>query len=148
MVKLESTFNKSIKIMYGLPWATHRYFIEPLTNRPHLRRILVKRYLAFINKIENSSKKALKALLEISKRDQRTTTGRNLRKIMFMAGKGTIMDLKVGDAESIQYFKVPDCEAWRINLVKELVDIKHEEIEVPGMMKAELDQILNNICTT
>ena len=31
MEKLESTYNKSVKILYNLPWATHTYFIEPLT---------------------------------------------------------------------------------------------------------------------
>ena len=28
--KLESTYNRSVKIMLDLPWATHRCFIEPL----------------------------------------------------------------------------------------------------------------------
>ena len=48
----------------------------------------------------------------------------------------------------IAYHKVPDCEAWSINFVKELVEVQHGDMEVPGMAKAELDQILNYICTT
>ena len=98
----ESTFNKSVKIMYGLPWATHRYFIEPLTNRPHLRKLLIRRYLAFINKIEKSSKKALKALLEIARKDVRTTTGKNLRMMMLMLGKGTVQDIQINDIDSMK----------------------------------------------
>ena len=148
MEKLEATFNRSIKIIFDLPWATHRYFMEPLINKPHLQRVLIKRYLSFIKKIDNSKKMALKTLLEIVKRDVRTTTGKNLRRIMLLTGKNTVLDLEVGDAEFIDYHKVPDCEAWRINFVKELVEVQHGDMEVPGMAKAELDQILNYICTT
>ena len=43
----------------------------------------------------------------------------------------------------IEYHKVPECDTWRINFLKELIEIKHDEIEVPGMMKEELDQIIN-----
>jgi hypothetical protein len=43
--KLESTYNKSVKIMMDLPWATHRYLIEPLTGIPHVSSQLISRYL-------------------------------------------------------------------------------------------------------
>ena len=64
MEKLESTYNKSIKVMFGMPWATHRYLIEPLTGQPHLRKVLIKRYLSFIERIKASKKKPLRNLLE------------------------------------------------------------------------------------
>jgi hypothetical protein len=87
LVKLEGTYNRSANIMSDLPWATHRYLIEPLTGLPHVRKILVKRYLSFINMIRVSSKYALVQLLETILRDVRCTTGSNLRTIMLMAGK-------------------------------------------------------------
>ena len=37
-VKLEGTYNKSVKIMCDLPYATHRYFIEHVTEKPHIRK--------------------------------------------------------------------------------------------------------------
>ena len=146
MEKLESTYNKSIKIMYDLPVATHRYFMEPLTEKPHLSRTLIKRYLSFIGKIETSGKKALQALLEIVKKDVRTTTGSNLRRIMLLAGKSSTLDLQEAD-RLIEYHQVPECQAWRINFLQELVEVQQEGLEAHGMVKAELDQILNYICT-
>ena len=56
--KFEGTYNRSVKIFFDLPWATHRYFIEPLTGVPHMRRLLVKRYVSLIEKIRASSKTA------------------------------------------------------------------------------------------
>ena len=73
--KLEGTYNRSIKIMFDLPLATHRYFIEPLTGLPHVRRILASRFLKFINMIRSSDKKAVVELLDLVQSDVRTTPG-------------------------------------------------------------------------
>ena len=54
--KVLSTYNRSVKIMFDLPWATHRFFIEPMTGNHHVRRILVRRYMSFIDKIKKCSK--------------------------------------------------------------------------------------------
>ena len=67
-------YNRSVRIMYDLPWATHRFLIGPLTGDQHVSRILVKRYLAFIEKIKKSGKATLKQLLEVVKTDVRFTT--------------------------------------------------------------------------
>ena len=75
IVKMESTYNRAVKIMYELPWATHRYLIEPLSEVPHLHRILTKRYISFMKMIMNSGKTALIHLLDVVKSDVRLTTG-------------------------------------------------------------------------
>ena len=93
MDKLESMYNKSIKIMFDLPWATHRYYMEPLTGQEHVRKTLVKRYLSFIQKILGSKKSALVSLLNLVKNDTRTTTGSNLRWIMLEASKVNIEEV-------------------------------------------------------
>ena len=51
--QFEGTFNRSIKIMSGLPLETHKYLIEPLAGGPGLRIQLIKRFLGFINNIKN-----------------------------------------------------------------------------------------------
>ena len=66
------------------------YLIETLTGSQHVRRILVRRYMSFIEKIEKSSKSSLKHLLE---KDVRQTTGNNLRSIMEITEKNTIEEL-------------------------------------------------------
>ena len=146
MEKLESTYNRSVKIMFDLPWATHRYYMEPLTGLPHVSKVLVKRYLSFIAKIESSSKMALKKLLKLVKYNVRSITGSNLRKIMINSGMTQIDDLIPGRVD-VKYNPVAEDQEWRIPFVKELIDIKYDDLAVPGMTKTELEQILNFLCT-
>ena len=142
--KLESTYNRSVKIMLDLPWATHRYFIEPLTGEPHVSRVLIKRYLSFINKVEMSAKYPLRTLLDIARGDVRSITGANLRRIMLLSGRLSVQDLNNVD---IPYHEVPADEAWRIGFVKELMDTKCGDLTVPGLLQTELDVIMNYLCT-
>ena len=59
--KLFSTYNKSVKIKFDLPYDTHRFLIEPLTGLPHVSRILVQRYISFIDKVRKSPKRSLQS---------------------------------------------------------------------------------------
>ena len=145
--KVESTFNRSVKIMYDLPWATHRYLIEPLVGSQHVSRILAKRYLSFVEKIEKTGKTSVKQLLELIKKDVRMTTGHNLRSIMILAGKNTIEELEVGKTD-FEYHRVEESEEWRINFVKEVVDLRYGDLHVPGMGVDELNEILEYLCTS
>ena len=143
--KLEAVYNKSIKIMCDLPYATHRFYIEPLSGVPHVSRTLVRRYLSFIEKIRNSKKIALKQLLDIAQKDFRMTTGSNLRTIMLLTGKNRIEDLEALN-EDFEYHTVDDDEKWKIDLVKELIDVRHDELTVEGLDMDELQEILEYLC--
>ena len=133
--------------MYDLPLATHRFFIEPLSGVPHLSRILVRRYLSFIEKIKKSSKVALNQLLEMVMRDVRMTTGANLRFIMIQTGLNRVEDLKAGKVD-FEYHKIEKTDEWKIGFVKELGNVKQEELKVAGMVYEELDEILEYLCTS
>ena len=145
-MKLESTYNKSVKMMFDLPWATHRYLIEPLTGLPHLRRILVRRFLSFVSMIRKSSKIAISQLLETILSDVRFTTGSNLRTIMLMAEKNTIEELEMGGVE-IKYHDIVESEVWRVDFIKEVVDLKYGDLEVQGFTREELETIQEYLCT-
>ena len=145
--KFESIYNKSIKIMNDVPLATHRFYIEPLSGVPHFSRIIVRRYMSFIENIQNSKKVALGQLLELVKRDVRCTTGSNLRFIMLLTGNNTIEDLKACKVD-FDYHTVEKSDEWKIKLVKELIDVQQDDLTVDGLEQAELDEILEYLCTS
>ena len=132
--------------MFNLSWATHRSFIEPLTGVQHVSRLLVKKYVSFIEKIKKSEKKSLKLLFNLAKNDVRTVTGHNLRTIMLLVGKNTIQD--IDNRIDFDYQKLDEHEKWKINLAEELIELRSGEVEVPGLEVEEIEDILKFISTS
>ena len=81
------TYNQSVKIMMDIPRSSSRSLIEPLTGTSHLMKVLIKRFLTFVDSIKTSKKIALKNLYKVVKDDCRSVTGKNLTKIMNLVGK-------------------------------------------------------------
>ena len=134
--------------MYNLPRETHCYFVEPITEKSHLKAILVRRFLNFVNKIENSEKIALKNVLNTVKNNTLSVTGKNLRNIMLLTEKVKISDLTPEDADSIKYREVPEKELWRIGFLKELIELKDGDLQVNGFSYEEFDDFVKFVCTT
>ena len=86
-IKLETSWNISLRILLGIPRNTHRYFIELLSGTPHIMLSLFKRFLNFISSIKNSPKGILNNMLDLIKYDCQSTTGRNLRKLLLLTEK-------------------------------------------------------------
>ena len=80
-------------------------------------------------------------------KDVRMTTGANLRFIMILTGPNRVKDLKPVKVD-FQYHKVEKTDEWKIGCVKELVNVKQEELNVAGMVYEELDEILEYLCTS
>ena len=69
----------TIKVMLDLPYETHRSLIEPLTEEKHVKLVLIKRFLGFMDKIRKSDKLALKMLQLEAIWDVQSVTGSNKR---------------------------------------------------------------------
>ena len=146
--RIESSYNRSVKIMLGLPYGTHRYLIEPLTGEKHIKKVLVSRYLGFMEKIASSKKKAVKMLMETAKKDVRSVTGHNFRNIMLLVGKTSVEAVKKDDAFKIEYFPIKETDSWRIDAIKEIVDVKTGILEIVDFEMEELEDILTYLCTS
>ena len=138
-IGLESSYNRSAKIMLNLPFGTHRELIEPLTKRKHLRCVLIKRFLKMIENIRKSDKKILLTLLYLVKNDAQSVTGRNVRYITMLTGSESV---SICDADSIVYHDTPEEREWRIELIETLL----EERELNGLEEPDLE-LLEWLCT-
>ena len=77
--------------------------------------------------------------------DRRTLTGRSVTNIAVDCGTDR-KSLNLACVRSMCCFSPPPGEEWRIPLVKELLDIKDEKLEVPGISTEDIDQIIEDIC--
>ena len=120
---------------------------EPLAGKKHLKTILIKRFLSFIQQIEKSHKVLPKLLLHTIKRDCRSTTGSNLRNILLNTNHDDVDKLMPNDAFQIKFEEVKEENEWKINIVKELIDAKWGEVIIENLLFDEIDNLLEEICT-
>ena len=66
---------------------------------------------------------------------------------MLLAGKTSIDAVSVFDADRIEYFKLNDEEAWKVQLATEIIGAKANIKEIPGYDNEELETILDYVCT-
>jgi hypothetical protein len=125
-----------------LPYATHRNMIEPLTQRVHLKKILMKRFLMFMQSIEKSKKPILMALKRATMQDVRSQTGGNLRKIMLLQNKTHINQISIQEVDCIEYFKLEADDEWKLEFVLQLL----EERDSSGL-DSEGKEWIEYLCT-
>ena len=131
-----------------LPYATHRCLIEPLSGKRHIKLVLIKRFISFMDKIDKSPKSALKMLKSEALKDVRSVTGTNFRGIMRLTGEMNLKKLSVHSLENLEYNYVPDEDKWKVIITKELSGIVNGDAEVEGFDKKELTHMFNSLCVS
>ena len=145
--QLENSYNVSVRKMLGLPINTHRYLIQPLANGTHVKQVFAKRFLQFCDQLRKCQKVAVRDTFEKIKSNVTTTTGKNLAELGQLLNKSP-GDLSPSDAPNIEFERVADEDAYKINFIKELIDVKHGKLEVNGFSNDELEQIMDFLCTS
>ena len=147
--KLEASWNRSIKIVHQLPWPTHRRLMTPISQKTHMKTLIMIRMMRFVEKLKTSEKPVLRQLLRLTLKNTQSVTGRNMRGILLMTKKSRVEDLTEEDARNIQYHSLDDTEQWRIVTIKEVLEIKSGEREIPEEWSwQELNDVLAVACTS
>ena len=132
--------------MFDIPIQTHTFFIEPVSESPHIKSILIKRFLYFVNAVRFSSKSILRNLYRMIAKDVRSVTGSNLRWILLLVNKGNVNNLLPTDSAQIQYREENPDNKWKIDLVKEIVEVRNDKLQVENIHDDELKDILHYLC--
>ena len=84
----------------------------------------------------------------LSKTTASQFTGSNLRNIMLLVGKTSIVDLCAEDSCRIEYHEIKEEEVWRVGLANEMIDALWGENVVEGFSRDELGYILSYACAS
>ena len=141
--KLENSWNVSQRLMMNLPRKTHRFFIEPLSDTQHIGKSLRKRFINFICKVQESSKAVLRHLLYEIRNDCRSTTGKNIRKLLLEYDEMKLADI---DIKSVVYTDIPEGNEWKIPLVKEVIETIAGNLDVAHFTNDQLKEICEQEC--
>ena len=124
-----------IQTTYNLPFGTHRYFLRELSERPPLQETLQKRFAKFCLQIENSKRPEVIHLFHKQKYDTRSTFGRNYRSVF------------VTNSELTNYI-TPESEKWKINVIKELIDVRDSRAIVEHTTAEDAKTLLTRLMCT
>ena len=145
MDKFEKTWNVAFRRMFGLPYATHCYLVEPVSGQTHAKTLMARMFLTFIQTIRTSKKSSLRNLLKVIEYDTRSATGHNLRTILLKSNAHDITQLSTHHANN-KYKPIPENENYRVGFIKEIIEVKNNSLEVAGFEADELEEILEHLC--
>ena len=128
---LYASWNSMVRMTWNLPNTAHTYFIEEISESPHLKSILSQRFLTFIHSLLNSKKKCLSQLAFKTIYDQGSITGQNINLIASNSGYNRFEILNMTPncvAKEIRFSPVPEESVWKIQLLKELISLREGEL--------------------
>ena len=89
--------------------------------------MIISRFVSFLQNARKSPKLGVQLMLQKVVRNASTTTGRNICLIEnIIGGRKNIMELTPKwIKKNISFSSILEHEEWRVNLIKEIVDLKH-----------------------
>ena len=147
-IKLENSWNVFIRKIYDLPMTTHRYFIEPVSQQLHLKKLLINRFLSFTKQIQKSNKNVVKQLFNLVHRDAGSITGKNVRAINLVTKQSDFTNITKSNVKNIVYAEAPVDAEVVSNIIRELTNCKFGCLDIENLSPDECTDIVNFLCTS
>ena len=108
--------------------------------------MLASRFLKFHQSLQKCSKSSVRFLSHLSSQNQRTGYCQNLSRISEQADASELTCSSV--KKNMRYCAVPDEQKWRVALVKDLLEMQWNsvEIDVINEQVEDTDAVLENLC--
>ena len=119
-----TAWNKVIRTVFNLPYCTHRYLLEPLSNFTHLFSLLTNRFIKFYSSLYFSNKKVVSNLRVCQQNDCRSTFGLNISNICLA---NDTVDIFQCTKNGVKYFPIDEADKWRVYILKELFELKQNK---------------------
>ena len=147
MIRIFSSWNATVKNIFKLPMTTHRFLIESVSNCAHPKTMMFTRYLRFQETMKSCSRLCVRFLVNLVSDDRRTLMGRTLDKMSEECLVSREL-LSSSVARNVRYFSPPPEEEWRIPLLAELLDARDGRAEIMGTDAADVEFMINEVCTS
>ena len=143
-----TAWNSAIRQIFTLPWTTHRYWIEPISNCLHPKVMLCARYIKFVKTLTSSTKSAVRFLSRLYQNDLRTVLGKTLENIRAECGMASIAELTPDNVKKqLKYCEIPAEVEWRKEILSEILLARDGHLVVENFSYDELNLILEDLCT-
>ena len=151
--QLVNSWSVATRHMWDLPRESHRYFMEELGGT-HAQTMLYSRFVSFIQRIRKHPKFPLQFLLNITKDNVMSVTGKNVRQILAETGENDIFKVKVSDLKKeFKFFSIEDDDKWKVAMIEELVNVEQGSAQLEGedgenmLTTSEINDIISYVST-
>ena len=152
--QLFNSWNVNIKCIFHLPFATHRYLVDELTNGKHAKKMIYSRYAKFLKSVSNNRRPMLRGLLNEVKDNCQSVVGQNIRTIL-LDTKVKIVPGETNPSEfkSYRVYDTPAGQEWRFPMLLSLLELKESRWQVQfdeetlKISEEEIDIMIANVCT-
>ena len=81
-------------------------------------------------------------MLSLMNRDCRSTTGKNLRKLMLLQKNLSIKDISIAELKNSTYMQIPAGDEWKVTLAREILSVKNGHLPIENLSEADTKTIL------
>ena len=146
--RLYRSWNVSVRNIFKVPYTTHRYLVQPLSDCPHPKTMLSSRFIKFMQSLVSSTKSSISYLARLVRYDNRSLAGRTISRLSKECNVNKIALTVSSVSKSVRYFPVPEEELWRIDLMKELLNVNRSFLDINDFNYMEINHMMNFICTS
>ena len=112
----------------------------------HLKSLLCSRYVSFYTSLQKSIKLSIRFLANISVSNVQTVLGNNMFNIAHECNVD-ICDLSSNIVKKNMHFsRITEDSLWKVDFIKELMDLKAENLFIPGFNDTDIQDIFIFIC--
>ena len=103
-------------MIWDLPFATHKRFLESLNDIPHLQSMLNGRYIGFIENLSATKKPHLQTLFNMCISNQACNTGQNVSHLLKMYELNDLRSLIIekGVIKNKRIHSLQEDESWKV----------------------------------
>ena len=144
--RLFRSWNVTIRNVCKVPYTTHRYLIEPLSECHHPKTMLTSRFVKFTKSLLTSSKPSIRYLASITRNDNRTLMGKTLSKISrdLLVDRTDLTSSLV--SRKMVYAPVPADQMWRLDTLLELLKVRDNTLKLDDFQLDEIKTIIDYLC--
>ena len=109
--------------------------------------MISSRFVKFIEGVSSCNKFSIRYLGNLVKNDRRTLVGRTISRI---ASDCNVPRASVAynNVKKLKYRIPTKNNMWRVPFLKELLSVRKGELEVEGLDKEAVNELIEDICTT
>ena len=146
-LRLYSSWNVAVRILFDVPRETHRYFIEPISRHYHIKTLLCSRFISFCDSLFCSSKLSIRLLSNLCKHDYRTVLCTNLKNISRDCNCNINILSKDFVKTNLRFHEVPQEYAWKVPILLELLQTRTDDIIIDGFAREDISDYIDFLCS-